>query len=227
MNGRESRWRVAGGAVAALMVLLGGCDSGDDGLSNGDPGDNDVNTVVAFGDSITEGGQCSCMPYPARLAGLVGKTVYNTGIGGSCACENVDRTRNVIARYHPGFMFILYGVNDVIHGGSLDSMLGAVDQMVKICQENHVVPVLMTYPIPIEGHRIFATNTRRLNRGIIEIAKADGVRYVDLEREFSTGEHDPNEPEWTVPNPDLYEPDGLHPNDAGTQIIALACADPF
>ncbi len=208
------------------FCLLAGCGSGDDQLENRNPGDNDLNVVVAFGDSITQGSECSCVPYPARLSGLIGKVVYNTGIGGSCASDNVGRAQEAINKYHPAFMFILYGVNDVIHGSGVDGDAVALSQMVLICKQNNVVPVLATYPRPILGHQLFAGKTIALNRNIRAIAKAEGIKCVDLEMEFSLGP-DPLYSAWPTTDPDLMGPDGLHPNDAGTQIIALACADLF
>ena len=222
------KWVSFSGAVAFLSAfLLAGCGSdGDSALSNGNPGLNDVNVVAAFGDSITQGSECACAPYPARLAGLIGKIVYNTGVGGSRASENVGRTQTAINKYHPAFMFILYGVNDVIHGDSAEGAAAAVNQMVLVCKQNNVVPVLMTYPRPIAGHNLFSGKTIALNRSIRSIAKMEGIKCVDLEKEFSAGP-DPIYPEWPMTDANLMQPDGLHPNDAGTQIIALACADLF
>jgi lysophospholipase L1-like esterase len=201
-----------------LFGLLTGCGGGggdeEDKLSNPNPGSNNVNVVVAFGDSITQGSQCSCTPYPKRLAGLIGKTVYNTGAGGSLAIDNVDRTQKAINRFHPGFMLILYGVNDMIHSQSTSATLGAINDMVAICKTNNTVPVLATYPPLILSHSLFAYRTRLLNEGIRNIATAEGIKCVDLETEFGSGA-------------ELYEDDGLHPNDAGTQIIAAAFADLF
>ena len=222
------RFRLSGStwAIALAMGLLAGCGSGDSSLSNNNPGLNDLNVVVAFGDSITQGSECSCAPYPARLSALIGKVVYNTGVGGSQALENVGRTQTAINKYHPAFMFILYGVNDIIHGDSAAGVAGAIAQMVLICKQNNVVPVLLTYPRPILGHQLFAGGTLALNRSIRQIASTEGIKCVDLEQEFSLGP-DPLFPEWPTTDPALMGPDGLHPNDAGTQIIALACADLF
>ena len=221
-------WRQWVSAATASLVLgfAGGCGSDDSSLENSNPGLNDLNVVAAFGDSVTQGSECSCVPYPARLSGLTGKIVYNSGIGGSTARSNVGRTQDAINKYHPAFMFILYGVNDIIHGADAGSTAGAVNQMVLICKQNNVVPVLMTYPRPILGHNLFAGGTIALNRNIRAIAKAEGIKCVDLEKEFSAGP-DPLYAEWPTTDPALMQPDGLHPNDAGTQIIALACADLF
>jgi lysophospholipase L1-like esterase len=202
--------------LASAALLLSGCGhDGGGGLSNKDPGNNDVNVVVAFGDSITQGSECSCAPYPSRLAGLIGKSVANCGIGGSTAADNVGRTQSCIDKYHPGFMLILYGVNDVIHGSGAGTVSKALNGMIAICKENHVVPVVATYPIPCAGHRLFAGGVQSINEAIRLLAKDNGIKCVDLEKEFLG-----RETEW-------LEPDGLHPNDTGTQMMALAFADLF
>lgn len=211
MVGRNKGWRWM---MAGLLLAAGCNDGGGGGLKNKDPGNNDINVVVAFGDSITRGSECPCTPYPARLGPQIGKLVYNTGVPASRAVDNVSRTQTAIDRYRPGFMLILYGVNDVIHSYEIDSILSALDRMVAICKENQVVPVLATYPEPIEGRALFGPRTLQLNQGIRALAKKNGIKLVDLEREFRA-------------NPEWYEPDGLHPNDAGTRVMALAFADLF
>ena len=216
-------------AASVVFGLLVGCGGGSEGpLTNSDPGLNNLNVVVAFGDSITQGSECPCVPYPARLAGLIGKVVYNAGVGGSKATSNINRTQQVINKYHPAYMLILYGVNDVIHSIDSSAIIGSLSQMVNICKANHVVPVLATYPMPITGHRFFAGSTVRLNGQIRSLAEAAGIRCVDLEKEFSTG-YDNTDPIRSRPitDPTLYMPDGLHPNDAGTQVMALSFADLF
>ena len=111
-------------ALSSVCVLLAACGGGGGGLSNKDPGNNDVGVVAAFGDSITQGNQCSCPPYPARLGPMIGKSVPNFGIGGSTAEDNVGRTQSVIDQSRPGFMLILYGVNDVIHAHGIGTIIG-------------------------------------------------------------------------------------------------------
>jgi len=145
---------------------------------------------------------------------LIGKSVLNTGVSASRAIENVSRTQEAIDKYHPAFMLILYGVNDLIASAEVASVVDALNQMLDICETNQVVPVLATYPQPVGNHLGFAERTLLLNEGIRQLAAARGIFCVDLEREFDA-------------DPALYEGDGLHPNAAGTQVLTLAFADLF
>ena len=219
----------AGLAIWIAGWLVGCDDGGGSGskLDNPNPGDNDLNVVVAFGDSLTSGVGQGVTPYPPRLAGLIGKTVHNEGIGGSKALENVDRAQRVIDRHHPAFMLILYGYNDIINGRRTSTVVSAVEEMALVCEQNNVVPVVATYPIPIRGHSVFAYGVFLLNEGIRDMARARGIVCVDLEDEFATGEKDSPDSDWNIPDPALYLSDGLHPSDAGAQVMAAAFADLF
>ena len=170
MNHRPFRFLLSVLWIGGLV----GCGGGgvDSGLQNSDPGSNNLSVVVAFGDSITQGSQCRCVPYPARLAALIGKTVINTGVGATISTENIDRNQAAIDRFQPAFMLILYGVNDVIHSYEINSIVEALDRMITICEASHVVPVLATYPEPIQDHAIFAPRTLHLNLRIRELATA-------------------------------------------------------
>lgn len=206
--------------VTAALVggfCAAGCGGGGGhGLSNDDPGDNDLNVVIAFGDSLTAG---ETQPaYPAILSGLIGKKVTNDGAYGSTAASGASRCSRVIANRKGAYMLILYGINDLLFGRSTSNISGSLEKIVNTCKNNHVVPVLATYPIPIHGHEIFAGGTYRLNNAIRALATAQGIECVDLEKEFLDG---------SDPDPALYMEDGLHPNAEGTKVMALAFADLF
>lgn len=226
MKVKFARWMIAAMLGLAAGVLLAGCGGGDgeSKLVNKNPGINDLNVVVAFGDSVTAG-VGDTTSYPRMLTPLIGKTVRNAGIRGSKATDSVGRTQELIDRYHPAYMFILYGINDIFVSRGIARILGALDDMVVICKENNVLPVLATYPMLHDGYEIFAYPTLALNQGIRDLAKAQGIRCVDLEKEFSNGRN-PDNPDLPLPDTGLYL-EGLHPNNAGNQVIALAFADLF
>ena len=204
-------------APLAVGLFAAGCGGGGDGgLSNDDPGDNNLNVVIAFGDSLTAG---EVMPaYPSILTDLIGKTVTNDGVYGSTAASGSGRVAGVIANRKGAFMLILYGVNDIMFGRSTSEIAGSLGKIVDTCKDKHVVPVLATYPIPIHGHELFAGATYRLNNAIRALAAERDIKCVDLEKEFLDG---------TEPDASLYLDDGLHPNNQGNQVMALAFADLF
>ena len=201
-------------SLALALVGTGCLDGGGGwgGVTNDDPGDNDVNVYVAQGDSLTSGSECDCAPYPARLAGLLGKTVRNCGSSGEKSDDGASRTGSVLAKYKPGYLLVLYGVNDIIHGRSAESAAANVRSIVMTAKNNHTVPVVATYPIPTDGHAAFAGGVTTLNNLLRDMVGAEDVAVVDLEPEFAG----------TV---DLLGPDGLHPNDMGTQVMAMSFYD--
>ena len=226
MRSRIVSRMVSWAALSLLVGFLIGCESDGGKLQNGNPGSNDRNMVVAFGDSITQGNRCPCAPYPARLQPFIGKSVYNLGIGGTRARDNVGRTQQVIGQFHPAFMLILYGVNDLIHGMGVPGTLAAVDEMIRICKENQVAPAVATYPVPVKSYRLYAPNIIALNKGLRDLAGAHGIPCVDLEREFALPGY-PDAAGDVQSDETLFTGEGLHPNDVGTRIMAYSFADVF
>ncbi|MFH0879869.1 MAG: SGNH/GDSL hydrolase family protein [Lentisphaerota bacterium] len=213
MNIKPVWSRLLGCVSLGLGLILGsGCENNDSGVSNDDPGDNDVNVYVAIGDSLTSGSECNTPPYPAQLAGMLGKTVVNQGSGGEQSGDCASRAPRVLSRYKPGFMLILTGVNDIIHRQSSGSAMNNVRSIVRACKANKTVPIVATYPIPRASHAMFSGGTITLNALVRQMADEEGVPVVDLESEFGD-------------NPDLLMPDGLHPNVVGTTLMALAFKD--
>ncbi len=207
---RSQVWLV----LSSLLILGLARRANGGGLQNPDPGGNHLNVVAAFGDSITLGNQCDCPAYPTRMGTLTGEQVYNAGIGGSGARHSIARTQTVIDQVHPAFMMILYGVNDVCSGVNVDSIEGYLGQMVSICKQNHVVPVLATYPEPILDYAWAGYRVKLLNQKIRSLAAAQFIPCVDAELAFAA-------------KSEFYNSDGLHPNHLGTELMALAFADLF
>lgn len=197
----------------ALAWYLSACDSGGGGHSKPDVGDNDINVVLCVGDSITDGG---CVPagasYPSRLGGLSGKNVINAAACGEKSGGGEARLTGLLNRHNPGYVCILYGANDAIFGLSTETVLGHLRRMVQACKNNKSIPIIATLTPMRDGHAFANGSASEYSVAIRAMAKEEGARLVDLEREFGD-------------NTEFTQPDGLHPSDSGTQVMALAFND--
>lgn len=200
--------------LLSVVTLLAGCeDGGSGGGGSGDIGANNPNVIVCLGDSITEGMPGGGAPFPARMVGLTGKQVVNQGEGGEKARGGAARAPAVLKRYKPAAMTILFGANDLIQGESIEGAIAGLRSIIASCRANQTEPILATLTPMTAGHELWAGGVVMLNEQIRALASVENVRLVDLEREFGS---DPGM---------LLVPDGLHPNDLGNQVIAVAFAD--
>jgi lysophospholipase L1-like esterase len=220
---RNKRLRIAAPLLAAFLLTTGCKDDGG-GISNPYPGDNDVSVVCAFGDELTSGFGDGA-PYPAKLEDKIGQTVRNSGRAGTTAAGGVARIQSTLSDIKPGFVLILYGINDVLQSSRTTTILAAIEEMVITSKQNSVVPVLATYPVPNREYQVYAYNTVQLNRGIRDLAESYGIHCIDLEKLFSNG-MDPANPDLPLPIYAYYI-DGIRPSEQGTDIMANAFAGLF
>lgn len=200
--------------AAMMVIIVTGCENDDDedyGML--DVGSNNVNVVVCLGDSITaaEG----LVPYAGTLGGQIGKTAINGGRGGDRAAAGASRVGGLLRSHTPGYLTILLGSNDAIHGGSTESVTSALTSIIGAARANSTIPILATIPPMTNSHAIFAGSAGRINEGIRTLASEQNVRLVDLEAVFDT-------------DPQTYlDAGGLHPTQAGQDLIATAFAEVF
>jgi len=198
------------------LVLCLGCDSGGGGGGGGgggDIGDNNKGVFVCIGDSITQG---LCVPagapYPARLAGLSGKTVINEGVCGERSGGGAGRVSGVLARHKPEGLLILYGANDAIGGADVESVIGNLRAIIQAAKANQTRAVIATVMPMYDSHAIFNGAVESYNPRIKQLAGEEGAKLVNLSAEFGNKR-------------DLLQGDGLHPSDMGTQIIAQSFSE--
>lgn len=189
------------------VLLLAACDHGGGGPSH-DFGNNDPNVVACVGDSLTQGVNCIGAPYPTRLAAMSGKRVLNFGRHGTVASEGASTIASALAR-HPGYVCILFGSNDAIHGVDYETTRQNIRRIVVACKNNQSVPLLATPPPMIGGHELYAGHADRVAEVIREIATEQGVTLVDLHAAFGSD-----------PSPYLNPDDGLHLSEAGGDLVA-------
>jgi len=202
--------------VFIMCTLATGCehDGGGGGGGadrSGDFGENDPNVTAATGDSITEGRRVPAgAPYPSRLSGLIGKTVHNFGVSGARASAAVGQVNSAIGR-RSGFILIMFGSNDAIKGANPSAVKEQLRAAVQAAKAAKARPILATIPPQTDSHEIFDGLARAISQQVRALASEERVPLVDIEAVFGSGEG-------------LLQADGLHPNDAGTSLIATAFA---
>ena len=206
---RHGVWRVP---VLGIGLLLAGCDLVSEPPGLGERhhfGDNDPNLVIALGDSVTLGRDLQ--PYPAILGGMIGKTVVNAGVGGNKARDGAARLPGLL-RQKPGYVLILFGLNDAIHGVQIDNTMNALRAMVCETRRNGSIPVLGTLPPQTGSYERISGHVAALNVEITALARQLVVPLADIAGEVDV---------------EGISQDGLHPNQEGLRAIAAAFADWF
>jgi acyl-CoA thioesterase-1 len=204
-TGGNATWRLLTVVACALLV---GCEEGG-GPAGGDVGDNDINVVVAIGDSITEGfGLPPESSYPAQLAGMTGKTVINAGRDGERSAGGVSRTSGLLNRYKPGYLLILLGSNDISGGSDAGNIANNIAAMVRDARANRTIAIVGTIPPGFGPHAYLSAGAAGVNPTIVSVAQGEGARIADVYN--------------AVNDPGYFQADGLHPNATGAGRVAQA-----
>jgi len=190
--------------LVVLLVVLAGMDSAL------------ADTVVAFGDSITEGNGVT--PYSTYLQNMIGgaATVVNQGVRGETTWQGAQRIGGVLQTYAPNFMLIMEGANDVILGVSYTTTKFNLGVMLDRCIAAGAVPILSTITPNHQDPSLSTVIPSLYNQAIFSLAASRGITLVD-----SYG--------YVAANWDTLTTDGLHPNEQGAQILAqgFAAALPY
>jgi lysophospholipase L1-like esterase len=182
--------------------------------------DNQTNTYMAFGDSITRGDGGSAGGYPADLqrrlaAHFGGAFVNNRGADSTNSFEGVERARrNLNSR--PAYTLILYGTNDWNAPECQDNpACHTVDNLRAIVQATksfRSLPFIATIPptnpaLTPAGRIQWVADVNNLIR---PMAQQQGAFLVDVEKTFLAQGGDLSR----------FFSDHVHPNDAGYALIA-------
>ncbi len=145
------------------------------GQLSGTPGaGSDANTIVCLGDSITAAG------YPSFLATQTGKQVVNSGVPGEESPSGAARVSSLLFTYHPGYICILYGINDLISHRAPADIVQYLSQIVATARAAGAVPVLATLT-PVSGmYGKYQSDVDDLNAQIREVASGQGIALADL-----------------------------------------------
>lgn len=205
----------------------------------------DAYTVVAFGDSITDG-QGSTRDRDKMWAGVLAArlnankatrhvAVINEGIGGNqvlrdafgaagvAALSRLDR--DVFARPGVKLVILLEGINDMtIRGGTdapgaltAEEMIWGYRELIARCHE-HGIKVVGATVTPDRGIRMSTERGEGIRQKVNEWIRAKG--NFDAFVDFDAAIRDPQNP--TLVKAEFDSGDHIHPSDAGYEVMGNA-----
>src|SRR5262245_61561721 len=196
---RSQRTRAT--AIAALL-LAAAAARGADAESE--------RVIVCLGDSLTEGyGLAPERAYPSlveqmlRERGLAARVV-NAGISGSTSASAVSRLRWQL-RSRPEIVLIALGANDGLRGVDVETTRANLSAAIELAQQSGARVLLAGMKLPPNYGREYTAAFEK-------IFPALAARYRVALLPFLL--------EGVAADPSLNLPDGIHPNERGTEIVA-------
>ena len=219
-----------------FWTLLSGIDVASGGA---DPG-----TVVALGDSITDGvgsdydgndrwpndlarrllGQSQYPQMGVVDEGISGNRVVSddfdglpgTGTGGISAVSRLQR--DVLAQPGTRTVIVLEGINDIKSGTSADAVIAGLEQIAAECHAAGL-RVLAGTVTPFQGYSAYTAAYEAARQDVNAFIRANGGVF-DGVVDFDAAVRDPANPAALLPADDSG--DHLHPSAAGYQAMANA-----
>ena len=143
---------------------------------------------------------------------MLNKTVVNKGFPGYSSGAGLDVIYPILDDYKPGYMLILFGVNDIIMGYGEEVAAVNLRIMIQACKDNKTIPVIATLTPVFGEHEAFSSGVNRLNSLIHQLCSELDTALVDLNSAFGD-------------NPIYIQADGLHPNETGNALMAVTFYD--
>lgn len=168
-------------------------------------------TILFLGDSLTEGlGLDEDQAYPSLVADKLQQAGYshiniiNAGISGSTSASAMERMQWYV-RSRPDLVLLALGANDGLRGLSVDNMKSNLAETIEFAQRNGVRVALAGMLTPPNMGPEYTTAFARV--------------FPDLAAQYNL----PLMPfllEGVAADPELNQADGIHPNPAGSRIVA-------
>jgi lysophospholipase L1-like esterase len=206
-----------------LGLILASCDTptpgggssssrGGGGGSGGRGSNRTAIKVMTIGDSNTAGNRLTpqIRSWPTRLSEMEPNwTVINVAVGGRRADDGANRVGRLLDQHQPQVLTVMYGAINISQQ-NMSSYSSDIRSIIRQAKARNVSVVLGTV-LPMSGSRAaFQPDVLRLNSSLRSIAAQEGVVLVDLFGEFKGSAA-----------VDRF-PDGVHPDDDGNRIVAVA-----
>ncbi len=168
------------------LPLLAGCRREIPNLDS--PG----TTIIAFGDSITEGVGAAGpgTTYPEQLAERLGRPVINAGVAGDTTADALARIESVLAQ-DPWLVIVELGGNDLLRQVPIEQTEANLSGIVERLLAARAIPILVEIHGPFGGGRysdLFERLGEKYNVPVLEDALPD----ILSERSLKSDEIHPN-----------------------------------
>lgn len=163
--------------------------------------------IVAFGDSLTAG--VAGRSYPDNLQDLLDQNGYsyrvdNQGVSGDTTTDGLARIDNVLAE-HPALVILEFGGNDGLRGIPVESTKKNLDEMIGRIKQAGIPLVLLGITLPPNYGPDYVKPFTAI---FPDLAKMYHLRFMPFLL-INVYQH-----------PDMMQPDGIHPNGKGNQVVA-------
>lgn len=169
-------------------------------------------TILALGDSLTAGyGLSADAAYPAKLEQILLSNGYpyrvrNAGVSGDTSSTLLARTDWILSDSEiPEFVLLCIGGNDGLQGLDVNEMEKNIASVVAKIQEKNIPVVLLGMQMPANLGFQYRS---RFDAVFPRVAKEKSIPFYPFLLEGIA-----RDPEWNLP-------DGIHPNEKGTERIA-------
>jgi acyl-CoA thioesterase-1 len=170
----------------------------------------DERVVVCLGDSLTEGyGLAPEQSYPSLVERMLREhghavRVVNAGVSGSTSASAASRLRWQL-RSKPDVVLIALGANDGLRGVDVAATRANLSAAIDLAKQSGARVLLAGMKMP---PNYGAKYTAKFEAVFPALAKEHGVALL------------PFLLEGVAARPELNQPDGIHPNARGTEIVA-------
>lgn len=163
--------------------------------------------IVTFGDSLTAG--VAGRSYPDNLQDLLTQHGYkyrvdNQGVSGDTTTDGLARIDNVIAA-HPALVILEFGGNDGLRGIPVESTRKNLEEMIDRLKQANIPVVLLGITLPPNYGPDYV---KPFTAMFPELAKKYHLKFMPFLL-IDVYQH-----------PDMMQPDGIHPNGKGNEVVA-------